>query len=49
MNIAKFLRMSISKNICEWLHLPLEVFCKEFVNIGYENASFRILEDSIWL
>ena len=28
---------------------PLEVFCKDFVDISCENASFRILEDSIWL
>ena len=24
-------------------------FCKDFVDISYENASFLILEDSIWL
>ena len=23
---------------------PLEVFCKDFVDISYQNASFRILE-----
>ena len=31
------------------LLLPLEVFCKIFANISYENASLRMLEDSIWL
>ena len=25
------------------------LFCKEFVNISHENASFRTLEDFIWL
>ena len=28
---------------------PLEVFCKDFVDINNENASFLILEDSLWL
>ena len=28
---------------------PLELFCKEFVNIRYEDASFPILETSILL
>ena len=37
------------KNICERLLLPLEVLCKDFVNITYENASFCVLEDSKWL
>ena len=27
----------------------LEVFCKDFVDISYENTSFHILEDFIWL
>ena len=27
----------------------VRIFCKYFVNISYENASFRTLEDSIWL
>ena len=31
--------------VCEWLLLPLEVFCKDFVDISYENASFGLLED----
>ena len=35
--------------ICERLLLPLKVICKDFVDISYENASFGILEDSIWL
>lgn len=25
-----------------------EVFCKDFKDISYENASFRMLEDSTW-
>ena len=25
------------------------VFCKDFVDISYDNASFGVLEDSIWL
>ena len=28
---------------------PREVFCKDFVDISHENASFLILEDSLWL
>ena len=48
-NIAKFLRTSILKNIWERLLLPLEVLCKDFVDISNGNASFRILQDSIWL
>ena len=27
----------------------LEVFCKDIVDVTYENASFLILEDSKWL
>ena len=27
----------------------IEIFCKDFFNISYENASFLILEDSIYL
>ena len=38
-NIAKFLKTPILKIICERLLLPLEVFCKDFVYISYENAS----------
>ena len=38
-NIAKFLKTPILKIICERLLLPLEVFCKDFVHISYENAS----------
>ena len=34
-------------NICERLPLTLEVFFKDFVNIIYQNTSFRPLEDSI--
>ena len=30
------------------LLLPLELFCKDFVDIGNENSSFRILEDSLY-
>ena len=30
-----------------WLFLPLEVLCKDFVDINYENASFGIPKDSI--
>ena len=30
-----------------WLFLPLEVLCKDFVDINYENASFGIPEESI--
>ena len=26
-----------------------EVFCKDFKDISYENASFRIREESLWL
>ena len=48
-NIAKSLRTTILKINCERLLLPLEVFCKDFVNISYENASFGILKGSIWL
>ena len=48
-NIAKSLRASILKIICKWLLLPLEVFCKEFVDIIYDNVSLAIQEDSIWL
>ena len=28
---------------------PRKVFCKDFVDISHENASFLILEDSLWL
>ena len=48
-NIAKSLKTPIWKIICQRLILSLEVFCKDFVDISYENASFGILEDSIWL
>ena len=48
-NVAKFLRTPILKNISKQLLLSLEVFCKDFVDIDFENASFRILEDFIWL
>ena len=48
MNVTKF-RTSIWKNICELLLLSLEVFCEDFVDISYEIASYRILQDSIWL
>ena len=49
-NIAKSLRTSILKIICKRLPLPLDVFLyNEFVDISYENASFRIQEDSIWM
>ena len=48
-------------HLCQRLLLPLEGFCKDlltinygnfninYVNIYYGNASFGILEDSIWL
>ena len=49
MNIAKSLRAVILKIICKRLLLPLELFCKDFVDISYENASFSIPEESIWL
>ena len=26
-----------------------EVFCKDVIDISYKSASFRILEDSMWL
>ena len=39
-NIAKSLRTPILKIICERLLLPPEVFCKDFVDIIYKNASF---------
>ena len=51
-NITKSLRAPnyfILIIICERLLLPLKVICKDFVDISYENASFGILEDSIWL
>ena len=51
-NITKSLREPnyfILIIICERLLLPLKVICKDFVDISYENASFGILEDSIWL
>ena len=48
-NIAKFLRTSILKIICERMLLYFEVFCKDFVDVSYENALFGILEDCIWL
>ena len=47
-NITKSLRTAILKIICKRL-LPLELFCKDFVNISYENTSFSIPEESIWL
>ena len=46
-NIAKSLRAAILKIICKRVLLPLELFCKDFVDISYENASFSILEESI--
>ena len=45
-NIAKSLRAPILIIICERLPQSLELFCKDFVDISYENASFGILEDS---
>ena len=29
--------------------IPLEVFCKEFLDISNENTSFLMLEDLMWL
>ena len=43
-NIAKFLRISILKNIRERLLLPLQVFYKGFVDISHKNASFRTIK-----
>ena len=48
-NITKSIRAAIIKIICERLLLPLEVFCKIFVDISSENALFGILESSVWL
>ena len=48
-NIGKSLRAAILRIICERLLLLIELFCTDFVDISYENASFSILEDSIWL
>ena len=48
-NIVKSFRAATMKIICERLLLPLEIFCKIFVDISYENASFGILENSVWL
>ena len=48
-NIAKSLRTSSLKVIFKGLLLPLELFCKDFANTRYENASFGIREDSIWV
>ena len=45
----------IFKNICFEDHLQTAastswgILCKEFVDISYDNVSFGILEDSIWL
>ena len=47
MDIAKSLRKPILKIIYERLLAPLEVFCKDLINISYENATFGILEDFI--
>ena len=48
-NITKSLRTPILKIISERLLLSFKVFCKDFVNISYGNASFGILKDTIWL
>ena len=48
-NIAKSLKAAILKIICKRLLLPLELFCKDFVDISYGNAPFSILEESLWL
>ena len=48
-NIAKSLGATILKIICKWLLLPLEVFCKEFVDVSYDSASLGIQENSILL
>ena len=48
-HITKSFRAAILKVICERLLLPLELFCKDFGDISYENVSFSILEDPIWL
>ena len=43
-NIAKSLRAAILNIICERLLLPFPIFCKDSVDISYENASFGILQ-----
>ena len=48
-NITKSFRAAILKIICKRLLLPLELICIDFGDIGYENASFSILEKFIWL
>ena len=51
-NVTKYLREPnyfILIIIYERLLLSLKVICQDFVDISYENASFGILEDSIWL
>ena len=48
--IDKFVK-SIQNTILEKIfnNSSCSTFCKDFVNICYENASFLILEDSSWL
>ena len=38
-----------SKILAESSITPFEVFCKNFVDISYENGLFRVLKDSVWL
>ena len=45
----KFLNIRWNAKSLKSFVTPLELFCKDFVDISYENASFRILEDSVWL
>ena len=49
-NIAKSLRRSTLKTIIKrQMYKEQGILYKEFVDISHENASFDILEDSIWL
>ena len=38
-NIPKSLRAFNLKIICEWLPLPLEVFCEDFFDFSYGKCS----------
>ena len=49
MDIGKSLRKPILKIMWERVLVSFEVFCKDLINISYENATFGILGDSIWL
>ena len=48
--LKKFINMHWStKPLRRGFITPLELFCRDFVDISYENASFRIIEDIVWL